>query len=272
MVVDALVLKVRRDEAVRATRALIVSGSNTAGHREVLGLRLGDRESAATWSAMFPWLKQRGLPGIEVLVADAHAGLVPVAQRHFQGVRWQRGQGHLARNVCGRTPRHLRAQMAAGRRRLLQAEEVVAARTAFAAVVTALEGKAARALEVVEEGLADALAVLVLPAKDQGRLRTTNMLERRNEALRRRERVRRMFPHEASAGRLLGAVLADQQEAWSPGQRYVDMTESFEWQATPAPRARRGLREVRCDNAQRRKAHLQHILDLTVMSFSSEFC
>lgn len=245
MVVDALVIKVRREEAVRATSALIVSGINAEGYRELLGLRLGDSESEATWTDMFTWLKKRGLRGVEVLVSDDHAGLVKAAQRHFQGVIWQRCQVHLERNVLGRTPRHLRAQMATGLRRILQAEDGAAARLAFAAVVTALEGKADRALEVLEEGLDDALAVLVLPAKYQGRLRTTNMMERLNEEVRRRERVIRIFPNEASAVRLIGALLAEQHEAWSTGKRYFDMTEYLEWQATQAPRACRGLREVR---------------------------
>ena len=114
VVVDALVGKVRRDDAVRATRALIVSGVNDQGIRELLGLRLGDSESEGTWTDMFTWLKRRGLHGVEVLVSDDHAGLVKAAQRYFQGVLWQRCQVHLGRNVLGRPPRHVRAQMALG--------------------------------------------------------------------------------------------------------------------------------------------------------------
>jgi putative transposase len=117
VLVDALVVKVRRDDAVRATSALIVSGVNAQGMREILGLHLGDSESEGTWADMFAWLKRRGLRDVEVLVSDDHAGLVKAAQRYFQGVMWQRCQVHLGRNVLGRTPRHLRAQMAAGLRR-----------------------------------------------------------------------------------------------------------------------------------------------------------
>jgi putative transposase len=243
VIIDALVVKVRRDEAVRATSALIVCGITTEGYREGLGLRLGDSESEATWSERFTWLTKRGLQGGEGLVSDDHAGRVKAAQRHCQGVLWQRCQVHLTRTVLGRTPRHLRAQMAAGLRRICQAEARAVARAACAAVGTALAGKADRALEVVEEGLADALAVLVLPTKSQGRLRTTNMMERLNEEIRRRERVLRIFPTDAAAVRLLGAVLAEQHETWSTGKRYFDMAEYFEWQATQAPRALSGLRE-----------------------------
>jgi transposase-like protein len=138
VVVDALVVKVRRDEAVRTTSALIVSGVNEQGMREVLGLWLGDSEAEGTWADLFASLKRRGLRGVEVLVSDDHAGLVKAVQRHFQGVLWQRCQVHLQRNVLGRTPRHLRAQMATGLRRLFQAADRLAARAAFAMVAAAL--------------------------------------------------------------------------------------------------------------------------------------
>src|SRR5919199_945449 len=149
VMVDALVVKVRRDNAVRATSALIVSGVNAQGMREVLGLWLGDSESEGTWADMFANLKRRGLRGVEGLVSDDHAGLVKAAQRYFQGVLWQRCQVHLGRNVLGRTPRHLRAPMATGLRHIFQADDRPAARAAFAVVAAALEGKADRALAIL---------------------------------------------------------------------------------------------------------------------------
>jgi putative transposase len=244
VVVDALVVKVRRDDAVRATSALIVSGVNDRGIRERLGLRLGDSESEGTWTAMFTWLKRRGLHGVEVLVSDDHAGLVKAAQRYCQGVLWQRCQVHLGRNVLGRTPRHLRAQMALGLRRIFQAEDRPAARAAFTAVAAALAGKADRALVIFEEGLEDALAVLSLPEKYRMRLRTTNGMERRNEEMRRRERVIRIVPNEASALRLIGALLAEHHEVWSTGKRYFDMTEYVEWKTTQTQEVPQEIRKV----------------------------
>lgn len=244
VIVDALVVKVRRDNAVRATSALIVSGVNAQGRREILGLSLGDSESEGTWTDMFAWLKRRGLHGVEVLVSDDHAGLVKAAQRAFQGVIWQRCQVHLRRNVLGRTPRHLRAQMAAGLRRIFQAEDRAAARTAFAGLAAALAGKADRALTILEEGLEDALAVLALPEQYRVRLRTTNGMERLNEEIRRRERVIRIFPNEASALRLIGALLAEHHEVWSTGKRYFDMTEYFEWKTTQTQEVSQEIRKV----------------------------
>ncbi|WP_187694918.1 transposase, partial [Fervidicola ferrireducens] len=54
-------------------------------------------------------------------------------------------------------------------------------------------------------------------------------LERLNEEIRRRERVIRIFPNRESAIRLIGALLMEQDEKWTSGKKYLDMTEYFEW-------------------------------------------
>lgn len=93
----------------------------------------------------------------------------------------------------------------------------------FAELAAEFEGQADLALHVLESGLEDSIAVLVLPQPYRRRLRTTNMCERLNEELRRRERVIRIFPNQASAIRMLGALLAEQHESWLSGQHYWDL-------------------------------------------------
>jgi transposase-like protein len=165
IIVDAIVFKVRRDEAVRSTSCLIAIGINSQGVREILGLRLGDSESEATWADMFQWLKARGLKGVELITSDSHKGLVKAAQRQFQGVIWQRCQFHLCGNVLGVTPVHLRAKIGDGLKRIFASSDKKQSREAFTELAASLDGKAQRAMEVLGEGMEDALAVLVLPAK-----------------------------------------------------------------------------------------------------------
>ena len=81
----------------------------------------------------------------------------------------------------------------------------------------------------LEVGLEDAIAVLSLPERYRKRLRTTNGMERLNEEIRRRERVIRIFPNRASAERLLGALLLEQDEAWSTGRVYLEMSAYWQW-------------------------------------------
>ena len=235
LVVDAMQIKVRRDEAVRRASALIAIGINEEGYREVLGLDIGDSEStrrnfcAGTWERLFKRLKARGLSGVELITSDDHRGLVKALRRQFQGAAWQRCQTHLMRNVLGQTPRHLKAEMTAWLRRIFRSESKAEARQAFRALSRELEGKAENALQTLEAGLEDAIAVLALPAKYRRRLRTTNMVERLIEEIRRRERVIRIFPNSASAHRLVGALLQEQHEQWLTGRKYFDMSEYSEW-------------------------------------------
>ena len=92
---------------------------------------------------------------------------------------------------------------------------------------------AAKVVACLETGFEDAMAVMALPEKYRKRLRTTNMQERLNEEIRRRERVIRIFPNDDSALRLIGALLAEQNEVWQEC-RYLDMDEFAQWAAERA--------------------------------------
>lgn len=230
LVMDAVVIKVRRDEAVRSTSALIVIGVSEEGTREILGIRLGDSETEKTWEDIFCWLKGRGLRGVDYVISDSHAGLVKALRRNFQGTCWQRCQVHFMRNVLGLTPKTQKDEMSLWLKRILHADSQAMARQSFEQLCEAMDGKKVeKALSTLEEGLEDAISVLRLPEKYRRRLRTTNMAERLNEEIRRRERVIRIFPNEDAALRLVGALLAEQHEVWSTGRRYLNMDEYLEW-------------------------------------------
>ena len=179
---------------------------------------------------MFTWLKQRGLRDVFMISSDAHSGLRKAADRHFQGVIWQRCQVHFRRNILDLTPKKHRPQMAKLMERIMKADDREEALASFARLAEEMADKAPKAVDDLENGLDDALAVLILPDKYRKRLRTTNMAERLNEEIRRRERVIRIFPNEDSAVRLIGALLAEQHETWSTGRKYLDMTDFLEWE------------------------------------------
>ena len=234
VIVDALGIKVRRQEAVRSTSVLIALGVSEEGKREVLGLSLGDSESESTWSTFFRSLKERGLSGVDMIVSDDHLGLVKAAERYFQGAMWQRCQTHLMRNVLASTPTSQRGAMVEQLRRLFRSETKQEARGVLAELVTRFEGKAEAALEILENAFEAATQVLVLPELYRRKLRTTNMCERLNEEVRRRERVIRIFPNDDSATRLIGALLAEQHETWLGGRRYLDMEPYWQWKQASA--------------------------------------
>jgi transposase-like protein len=228
IIVDALVTKVRRDHAVRSTAVLVAYGVNEGGHREVLDILLADSESEASWEEMFKRLKKRGVSGVDMVVSDAHTGLVSALQKNFQGAAWQRCQTHFIRNILSHTSRKYRKEIAEHLKLVFAAPDRITANRLAIEVMEKWEGKASKAMECLEEGLEDALAVLALPHHYRKRLRTTNLAERMNAEIRRREKAVRIFPNEEAATRLIGAVLAQYHDEWLEGNKYLDMTEYWD--------------------------------------------
>ena len=222
LIFDARYEKVRRGGAVVSQGVLVAIGISQKGYREVLGSWVAESESEASWGKVFSELKQRGLSGVSYVVSDDHAGMVKAIERHFQGAVWQRCQVHFVRNalaLCGRQqrPRVLRLM-----RLVTESETREAAKAALAAAVAELETKAPKVARLLEESGEEILGVYALPEAHRKRMRTTNMLERQNQELKRRTRVVRVFPHEQSLLRLTSALLMETNQDWM-GRIYLRM-------------------------------------------------
>jgi len=229
LVLDAMQVKVRRNHAIRAATVLLAIGIREDGMRELLGLWCCPGETESCYADFLDHLQERGLSGVEVVTSDNHGGVRNAVQAAFPGVIWQRCQAHFRRNVIDNTPAEYQDRMHAVLDTILEAPSPADAGVAFEAAASEVEAHAASAYRTLEAGWEDATAVLSLPMKYRRRLRTTNMLERFIEEIRRRERVIRIFPNMEASWRLIGALCAEQHETWATGRRYFDMTEYWEW-------------------------------------------
>ena len=227
VLIDAMQIKVRRNGAVRPTSALIAVGINEEGMREILGVQIANSESEQSWQDYFDWLKDRGLTGVEVVVSDAHSGLVSALHRCFQGARWQRCQVHLKRNLKDKVPASCWEEFNEALDEVFKADDRAEARRAFNDLAAQFEDRAGRAVQLLEGTLEDAICMLAFPGKYRRHLRTTNMIERLIREVRRREKVISIFPNDQSAWRLIGAYLMEQHEEWSTGRKYLDMTDFY---------------------------------------------
>ena len=228
VLVDALFIQSRQGDCVLMRTVLIVSGVRSDGIREILGVKIGSSESFATWDETFRWLRDRGLKGVAFVISDQHSGLREAVGKHFHGATWQRCQVHLMRNILGSCGSKIRAEVAAEAKLVFQAADLPEARRRLSAFSERFAKTAPKAVACLEAGFEDAMAVMALPEKYRKRLRTTNMQERLNEEVRRRERVIRIFPNDESALRLIGALLAEKNDQWLE-RRYLDMQECHEW-------------------------------------------
>lgn len=222
LVIDARYEKVRRRPHVVSQGVLVVVGISEEGYREILGTYVADSETEATWADVFKDVKSRGLEGVEYVVSDDHEGLRSAVERHFQGAVWQRCQVHVVRNLLGKLSRKDRAWVVKAWRRVRDAETLEDARRRLAELVDRLQGKYPAVAEWLEEAGEEALAVHALPRAHRKRMRSTNMLERWNQELKRRTRVVRIWPNAESCLRLVTALAMETSEEWQE-RRYLDM-------------------------------------------------
>ena len=221
--VDAIYLKVRENGRVESKGLLVAVGINEEGYREIIGFSLANSETEDSWGAFFNSLKERGLKDVRLVTSDNHKGLVNAVRKHFQGASWQRCQTHFSKNVIDSTPKSLQPEIKEDLRNLYDAIDIESARKYRDLMFAKYEAKAPKAVAILDEGFDDVTAVLSLPLYYRKRLRTTNGVERLNQEIRRRERVIRIFPNEASVIRLMGALLMEQDEKWQTGRKYLDM-------------------------------------------------
>ena len=141
---------------------------------------------------------------------------------------WQRCQVHFMCNVLSHTSARHKKEIGEGLKRIFNSDNAKDARQRFDELAEQMEKKAQKAIDCLERGLEDSLAVMALLSKDWKRLKSINMQERLIQEIRRRERVFRSFPNDASALRLMGALLAEIHKEWQGG-RYQDMADFHEW-------------------------------------------
>lgn len=137
---------------------------------------------------------------------------------------WQRCQFHLQQNAQAYVPRlELRAQVAQEIRTIFNSPDRAAAQLQLTKTTSRYAQMAPKLAAWMEENLPQGFSVFALPVGHQGKLRTSNALERVNQELKRRTRVARLFPNEASLLRLVTALLAETSEEWESGKTYLNM-------------------------------------------------
>ena len=228
VMMDAIYIKVREEHRIVSKAVLIALGINTDGHKEILGYSLCDTEKELTWKEFIEELKGRGLHGVDIVISDSHSGLVKAIAECLPRVAWPRCQVHLTRNIIDKTPKKYQAGLKAELASLFQAVTIGEARKLRDQIYEEYQDVAEKAMQILDEGFEQAMTIMALPPKYRISLRTTNILERENREIRRREKVIQIFPNYKSAERLIGAILMDDHNDWSCQNRIFAMDEYLE--------------------------------------------
>jgi putative transposase len=224
LILDARYEKVRHGGSVVSCAVLVAIGIDPQGKRSILGTAVSLSEAEVHWRDFLAGLQARGLHGVKLVVSDAHAGLKPALDARFSGVPWQRCQFHLMKNALAFLPKpSLRPQVVASLRAVFDAPDRPEAERQLEIALKKYRTMAPKLAEWLEVNIPQGLTIFTLPAGHRRRLRTSNMLERLNEEIKRRTRVAGLFPNEASALRLVSAVLMEISEDWETNRKYLTM-------------------------------------------------
>lgn len=223
LILDARYERVREGGVIHPQTVFIAIGINWEGRRQILGVEMGNRESRSSWRDFLLGLRERGLHDVEFVVSDDHAGLKAAIREILPEAAWQRCYVHFLRNTLDYVPRKVDDDCLRELRWLYDRRDLAEARRDLAAWLARWQGKYARLCDWVEDNIEETLTFYKLPAQHHKHLKSTNMLERLNEEIKRRTHVVRIFPNAESCLRLVRALAVETHENWLEAHRYLNM-------------------------------------------------
>ncbi len=223
LILDARYEKVREDGVIRDQAVLLAIGVNWDGRRCVLGVEVANRESKTSWRDFLVGLKERGLHGVEFVISDDHPGLRRAIAELLTDAVWQRCYVHFLRNAIDHLPRKADDDCLMELRWLYDRRDLAEARSDLAAWLGKWQDRYPKLCDWVEDNIEETLSFYRLPRQHHKHMKSSNMLERINQELKRRTHVVRIFPNAASCLRLVRALAVEIHEDWIEGTRYLNM-------------------------------------------------
>ncbi len=220
---DALTMKVREGGRVVLVHALVATGVNRDGHREVLGLQITSAEDGAGWLTFFRDLTARGLTGVRLVTSDAHSGLVAAIGATLPGATWQRCRTHYTVNLMAICPKASWPGVRAMLHSVFDQPDAKSVHAQFDRLVETVAEQLPKVADHLDTARADLLAFTAFPKEIWRQIWSNNPQERLNREIRRRTDVVGIFPDRNAAIRLIGAVLAEQHDEWTEGRRYLGL-------------------------------------------------
>jgi putative transposase len=223
LILDARYEKVREDSVIQTRAVMVAIGINEDGRRCVLAVELANRESESSWRDFIGQLRGRGLRGVEFVASDDHAGLRKAIAEMLPEAIWQRCYVHFLRNALDYLPRKADDDCLMELRWMYDRRNIDEARRDLAAWLQKWGQRYQKLCDWVEANIEQTFSFYRLPQLHHKHMKSTNMLERLNEELKRRTHVVRIFPNEASCLRLVRALAAEIHENWIEAMRYLNM-------------------------------------------------
>lgn len=244
--IDALYIKVREGGRTKGCAVGVATAVNAEGHREIIALEIFDTEDGASWIAFLRAMVARGLTGVELVVSDCHLGLKAAIAAILPSASWQRCRTHMMRNLLTHVPKSAQDMVATIVRSVFMQGDADGVKAQFVRVIEQLEAaKFNKAADILGDARDDLLAFCAFPKQHWRQIWSNNPQERLNKEIRRRTDVVGIFPNRDAVIRLVGSVLAEQNDEWAVSRCYMSFPQSQQLMLDePAKRLQESTSEV----------------------------
>ena len=172
---DGVYSNVRQDDRLCL---LVIVGVTEHGHKELVAIEDGYRESEASWLEVLRGLQQRGLSTAPKLATgDGALGFWKALHKVFPQTRQQRCWVHKTANVLNKLPKAMQPKIKAALHQIWQAETREQAYKAFDTTLVRFQDKYPKAMACLAKDRQELLAFYDFPAAHWVHLRTTNPIE-----------------------------------------------------------------------------------------------
>ena len=226
--IDGVHFHMRVGRSIEIVPVLVAIGVTETGHKLVLSLQAGDKESATSWREFFKDLKSRGLDSGKVTLGmmDGLTGLETVFKEEFPQAKVQRCQVHVARNVLAKVPKKFKQDVANDLRSIFYAPSQEKSWECFEGFRLRWHKSVPSAVECLERSIDACLTFFNFPPEEWISLRTTNIIERLNKEFRRRTKVMEIVAGELACYRILA---------------YISLKMEMHWRSNPVGKVRKNL-------------------------------
>jgi putative transposase len=214
LILDARYERAREAGVIASQAVLVAIGVDWEGRRQVLGVELANRESHSSWREFLAGLRDRGLAGVEFVVSDDHPGLRAAIREVLSEAVWQRCYVHFLRNALDYVPRKVDDDCLMELRWFYDRRDLAEVKRDLAQWIGKWQAKYPKLVDWVENNIEETLSFYRLPLPHHKHMKSTNMLERLNQEIKRRTLVVRIFPNPQSCLRLVRALALEIHENW----------------------------------------------------------
>lgn len=213
---DGIVVHVRGENGRVSHHTVYVAlGVNLEGHKELLGLWLGQSEGAKFWLACLTDLKNRGLRDIVVACIDGLSGFAEAIHAAYPETNVQLCIVHLVRAALRYVSTQDSKAVIVDLKKIYQAATVIEAETALDAFSQAWDAKYPTITKMWRAKWTDIITLFDFPAPIRKAIYTTNAIESVNSVIRKFTRNRKIYPNEGSALKIVYMAIQEASRKWT---------------------------------------------------------